>query len=155
MIWLLSFVAYRVESLRRALLGAAQRGVVVNLLLETVDSSNGGIEHDGVRSLWTADDASARVYEWPIGKRARAAKGKPGALHAKACLIDESILFVSSANMTGKAFELNMELGVVIRGGPQPPQVAEQLRWMVSDGVIRQISVPPCTPGRSFEQGNS
>ena len=136
-IWLLSFVAYRVDSLRAALVDALRRGVQVNLLLETVESSDGGIEHDGIKALRAAEWAGARVYGWPVEKRPLASNKKPAALHVKACLIDGSVLFTSSANMTGKAFELNMELGVLIRGGPQPRQVGRQLRWMVETDVIR------------------
>ena len=136
-IWLISFVAYRVDSLREALVDAVERGVQVNLLFETAESSDGGIEYDGINALRAAERAGACVYEWPVGEREVAENGKPAALHAKACLIDGTVLFTSSANMTGKAFELNMELGVLVRGGHQPKQVATQLQWMVTSSVIR------------------
>ena len=138
-IWLLSYVAYKVHEVRQALVDAVRRGVGVNLLLETVETSEGRIDHDGLVALRAAVGAGARVYEWPAENRPRASDGRRGVLHAKACLVDGAVLFTSSANMTSNAFELNMELGVLIWGGPQPRAVADQLAWLVVSKTIQLV----------------
>jgi PLD-like domain len=58
-----------------------------------------------VQLIWTGPDVSS--------------------LHAKCAVIDSNLLFLSSANLTEFAFNLNMELGVLIKGGSLP---ARQLR---------------------------
>jgi len=46
-------------------------------------------------------------------------------LHAKLAVADGESLFISSANLTNAAMQLNMELGVLICGGELPAQVVK------------------------------
>ena len=41
-------------------------------------------------------------------------------MHAKAAIADKRAALATSANLTGHALDLNMELGLIVRGGPVP-----------------------------------
>jgi len=139
-VWVVSYVAYKIPDVRKALVDAVGRGVSVMLLLETVESSGGRLSFDGLESLNAVRAAGGRVYEWPLELRSLGGSGNPGLLHAKACVVDRQRLLISSANLTENAFDLNMELGLLVSGGPQPARVADQLEWMKREGVITEIS---------------
>lgn len=49
---------------------------------------------------------------------------------------DEELLFISSANLTEYALTLNMELGVLIKGGPLPGDVAAHFNRLIEDRVL-------------------
>lgn len=137
--WLVSYVAYRVTSVRESLQAALERGVAVNLLLENRDSSQGQIDFDGLKALGDIRGRGARVLEWPLEERELGGTGKPGLLHVKACVADRCRMLVSSANLTGAAFDRNMELGLLVRGGDHPRRFTEHLEWMLREGVIRDM----------------
>jgi cardiolipin synthase A/B len=115
---IVTFAAYKIEGIRRALRATADRGVDVVLVVETDDGPGGKIEVSPLREL-VDHHSGIQVFEWPLEARPRDGNHY-GSLHAKCALADNEVLFVSSANMTGHALELNMELGVLIRGGPAP-----------------------------------
>lgn len=82
----------------------------------------------------------AETYVWPLEKRERNQKGQYGALHAKFVVADDNALFVSSANLTEYALNLNMELGVLIRGGPAPKQAARNVADLIQRSVLQRVS---------------
>ena len=49
------------------------------------------------------------------------------------------MLFVSSANLTEYALTLNMELGVLVRGGSLPPRVADHFTRLIERGVLERV----------------
>ena len=51
-------------------------------------------------------------------------------------MADEATVLVSSANLTEYALNLNMELGLLIRGGDLPGRVVGHLRRLVREGVL-------------------
>jgi phosphatidylserine/phosphatidylglycerophosphate/cardiolipin synthase-like enzyme len=59
-----------------------------------------------------------------------------GSLHAKCAVADRRVLFVSSANLTEYALKLNMELGLLVRGGDLPGRAIGHLRRLVEEGVL-------------------
>jgi phosphatidylserine/phosphatidylglycerophosphate/cardiolipin synthase-like enzyme len=59
-------------------------------------------------------------------------------LHVKCAAADGRWLFLSSANLTVYAFTPNMELGVLITGGPLPGQVERHLGRLIGTGVLRK-----------------
>ncbi len=135
-LWIVSYVAYSVSGLRDALSDALRRGVRVRLLLESRESGGGRITHDGIAALRSVVDLGAVVYGWSLEQRPKNTRGDPGALHAKFALADRTDLLVTSANLTEAAFEFNMELGVLIRGGPQPQRLAGHLAWLLESRSI-------------------
>lgn len=58
-----------------------------------------------------------------------------GSLHLKCAIADDSLLFTSSANFTGHAFDLNVEFGVLIRGGGMVKWMQRHFSELITDGV--------------------
>lgn len=89
-----------------------ERDVDVRLILETSDDSGGRV-WDAAVAFGNLPKA-VPVYRWPAANR-----GPDGAImHVKCVIKDGESILVSSANLTGAAFDRNMELGVLIEGGP-------------------------------------
>jgi phosphatidylserine/phosphatidylglycerophosphate/cardiolipin synthase-like enzyme len=136
---LISFAIYMTPHIEQALVDAAGRGVRIRIALETPSASAGRIDYDTVRSLGAAVSRSAELYTWPEAQRQRDAQGNLGALHAKCAVADRQLLFVSSANLTGYALTINVELGVLIRGGALPGDVVTQVDRLIEGGVLQRM----------------
>lgn len=54
-------------------------------------------------------------------------------------IADAHLLFVSSANLTDYALNLNMELGVLIAGGSQPQTVVAQFDALIAQGILQRV----------------
>jgi phosphatidylserine/phosphatidylglycerophosphate/cardiolipin synthase-like enzyme len=52
---------------------------------------------------------------------------------------DGEFMFLSSANLTQQAFTINMELGMLIRGGTMPSQVEQQFEYLIRNGQLRSV----------------
>lgn len=52
---------------------------------------------------------------------------------------DDDLLFITSANLTECAMNLNMGLGVLIRGGELPGQVRVHFERLIGAGMLRCI----------------
>jgi phosphatidylserine/phosphatidylglycerophosphate/cardiolipin synthase-like enzyme len=83
--------------------------------------------------------ASSTVYEWPRDRRPKHDDGRTGSLHVKCALADDDHLLISSANLTEFALNLNMELGMLVRGGDIPRRVGAHLRGLIESGVLTAI----------------
>jgi len=142
-VWLVSFAAYDVPEVKRSLERACARGVHVSLLLESKESSDGKVTFDAADVLKSVMGTGAALFEWPLANRPRNEKGMHGSLHAKSCVADRGTLLVSSANLTAHAFDLNMEFGVLVRGGDLPAQFALHLDWLVESGTIARVEFEP------------
>lgn len=133
---LVSFAAYRVADVIDELSVAVGRGVDVRLVLE-------GAEADGGTLRFAASDAFSELgrtvtfYEWPLDERPVMAAGSRAAMHAKTAIADEHTALVTSANLTGHAIEANMELGLLVHGGPVPVRLVRHFRQLMVDGVLR------------------
>jgi phosphatidylserine/phosphatidylglycerophosphate/cardiolipin synthase-like enzyme len=113
-ILLVTFAAHRVPHLCRHLETAIRRGVKLTLIVESEEESEGQLSWDAKAAFPGLPEAGAAVYYWPLAKRVRNQAGRPGKLHAKCAVVDDTAL-ISSANMTDDAFNRNMELGVLIK----------------------------------------
>jgi phosphatidylserine/phosphatidylglycerophosphate/cardiolipin synthase-like enzyme len=122
-----SFAAYKVPEVVAELKAAMARGVDVRLVLEdeVVDGAAAFAELAGSASLWV----------WPSAQRPKLAAGH-ASMHAKAAVADGRMAFVTSANLTGHAIAANMELGLVVDGGPVPRRLEAHLLRLMSDGVL-------------------
>jgi len=131
-----TYAAYDVAAVREALLAAEARGVKLNFVLESKEESGGKVTFDAALALGPLAER-ATVFVWPLEERPRDAQGRRGALHAKCAVADDEVLFVSSANLTGFALALNMELGLLISGGELPGKVAGHFGELVANGVLQ------------------
>jgi len=128
-ILLVSFAAHTLPSLARDLQAAVARGVEVDVLFETTDDSAG--------SYKSADDApfgaidGIRRLRWPLERR------DPGAvLHAKALVIDRRLALVGSANLTRRALDANLELGLVVEDAQVARTIEDHVQRLISDGIV-------------------
>lgn len=133
----MSCAAYRVAALVHALRAAAERGVDVRLVLESVVESKGKLSHDAKRVFDALGD-TVSFYVWPAELRISQGGGH-AAMHAKCAVADRGIAFVTSANLTGAAITDNMELGLVVRGGDVPRRIAKLFDALISDRVLRAL----------------
>lgn len=138
-ITLVSFAVYRIPNVARALVRAAQRGVKLTVILETPDKIDGQGEYSTIHALGWEVAASSTVYFWPKENRPVGESGKVGLLHVKCAVVDGEWLFLSSANLTQQAFTLNMELGILLRGGVEPYRVEQQFEQLIGTGQLKRV----------------
>jgi phosphatidylserine/phosphatidylglycerophosphate/cardiolipin synthase-like enzyme len=138
-ITLVSFAVYNIPNIATALVKAARRGVSITVIVETPDKLGGENEYSTLRALGAEVANCSRVYFWPKEHRRMTEANKPGLLHVKCAVADGEWLFLSSANLTQQAFTVNMELGVLVRGGTMPGRVEEQFRRLIQSGVLEPV----------------
>ncbi len=136
---IVSFVVYKIEQIRQALIRAINRGVDVSICVEDPEASAGKIDQDTIKEFGESIIQKAKVYVWPQSQRQTDGNGRYGSLHVKCAVADDNLLFISSANLTGHALSLNMELGALIRGGVLPGNVSGHFRRLIEDGVLERM----------------
>ena len=127
-LFVVSYVAYKTGLVFDALRAAAEHGVALSFLLEREQSQGGAVSIDSVEQL-RPHFPQAAFYVWDGS----------GAVHAKCAVADASVALVTSANLTGKAMNDNMELGVLVRGGPLPRKLAAFLDRLVLENIVRKL----------------
>jgi len=133
-LFIVSFVAYKADGIISALTDALLRNVQIDFLLETSKEHGGAVDIDSVAPL-KEKLPTANFYTWASKQNIEAAS-----VHAKCAVADESMALITSANLTGKAMEHNMELGVLIRDGALPKQLARHLYGLITEKIIIQRS---------------
>jgi phosphatidylserine/phosphatidylglycerophosphate/cardiolipin synthase-like enzyme len=137
-VWIVSFAAYGVQSILKALISAMDRGVVVSLVLESAEESDGKLTFDQIVNLQNSLNHRARVFVWPAEMR-QSNNGRSGTLHAKCAVVDGRQLLVSSANLTEAALQVNIELGVLLNSERHALQIQQQLKWLVESSTLRPV----------------
>lgn len=139
-ITIVSFAVYKAKSILTALEKAAKRGVEINIIIESPDASEGKIAHDTIKGLGNALKSMAKIHIWPYAKREVTPNGKYGSLHAKVAVADEDMLYISSANLTEYAMNLNMEMGILIVGGELPARVQGHFDELILEGTLSELN---------------
>lgn len=134
-LFLVSFVAYHVDSVLDALQRAIQRKVQVRVLLEQSKEHGGHVTVDSIAMLKQALPR-AQILEW---NRKDSEAARSGAVHAKCAVADGLIAFVTSANLSDAAMERNMELGILLRGGQVPSTLDRHLAALVMTKQVRAL----------------
>lgn len=138
---IVTFAAYKIPNIASALRQAAERGVKISIILESKETSAGQTAFGELKGLGASLAERTSVYVWPMHKRPKDESGHHGALHVKCAVADESVALISSANLTGHAFNLNMELGVLVRGGHIPKQVHRHMTSLVESRVLQEAFI--------------
>jgi len=138
-ITLVSFAVYRIPNISKALVRAAKRGVKLTVIVETPDKIEGQGEYSTIKALGQEVESCSAVYYWPKENRPVNENFKPGILHVKCAVADGERLFLSSANLTQQAFTINMELGMLVRGGMMPSRVEQQFVRLIQSGQLKQV----------------
>lgn len=137
---IVSFAVYKAKSIMSVLEKAAERGVEIHIIVESPDASEGKIAYDTIAALGAEVKSKAKIFIWPHAKREIGANGKYGALHAKVAVGDDDILYISSANLTEYAMNLNMEMGVLIFGGELPAQARNHFDGLITAGILSEVN---------------
>ncbi len=134
-----TYAAYEVQEVKRALAAASDRGVRVRVIAEHAKEDGGQVKFSPLPSLLEKELLDrARVFFWPPETR-RTEDGRYGSLHAKTAVADDLTMLVSSANFTGHALAINMELGVRVTGGLLPRRVREHFDELIRTGVLQRV----------------
>ena len=139
-ILLITFAAAKIERLVNELSNAKRRGVKVRLILEFEQSSEGQLSYDALKAFPESFIAGIEVYYWPVENRERNQAGRPGKLHAKMAIIDDTAL-VSSANLTDDAFNRNLEVGVMVKNAEFLIRTKNYTDSLVNDGVLIRLAL--------------
>lgn len=135
--FLVTYVFYKASSIVDALNAANRRDVKVGILLESSADHGGTVQGDSVKSIAEAVPG-ATVYVWSPSARKSVDDASSAAVHAKCVVADRRIAFITSANLTSAALERNMELGLLIRGGPVPGRLQSHLDALATTKVIER-----------------
>ena len=133
-----SFAVYRARTVAEAIVRASERGVEVCICLEAPESGSESVGYDTIQALGENVRRAASIYVWPRASRPTDPRGRAGSLHVKCAVADDSLLFITSANLTEYAMSLNMELGVLIRGGRLAEMVAMHFDRLIATGMLRK-----------------
>lgn len=135
-ILLVTFAAHKILRLTDGLARAIQRGVLVRLVLEFEESSQGQLSLDAINAFPEIIRQRSQIFYWPLEKRGLNGLGRPGKLHAKAALIDDHAV-LTSANLTDDAFTRNLELGILVSS----EELLQRIRWyfdsLSRDGILK------------------
>lgn len=140
-ILLVTFAAAKIERLTYELMNAAQRSLPIRLILEFEQSSEGQLSYDALKAFPSALTTAAEVFYWPVEKRGRNLAGRPGKLHAKLAIVDDTAL-VSSANLTDDAFNRNLEVGVMVKSPEFLMTTKSYLDTMIFSGTLKRLESP-------------
>ncbi|MFB5676434.1 DISARM system phospholipase D-like protein DrmC [Paenibacillus terreus] len=137
-LFLVSFVAYEVDSIIRALRDAMDRQVQVNVLLESSQEYGGRLDFDSVKAMRESLPL-AYIYVWNTDVKKKGYGQVGGAVHAKCLVADGKFAFITSANLSAAAMERNMELGVLVKWGTLPDQLECHLEALINTGIVELI----------------
>lgn len=137
-LFLVSFVAYEVNSIAKALRGAVRRHVQVDVLLESSTAHGGAVSFDSVKAMKDTVP-SANVFIWKTESSTTGSDWPKRSVHAKCAVADGALAFITSANLSTAAMERNMELGVLIRGGSLPENLDRHLDALVTTGIVERV----------------
>ena len=139
-ILIVSFAVYKAKIILASLEKAADRSVEITVILESPEVSEGKIAYSTIRALGAALREKSKIFVWPYTKRATTPDGKIGSLHAKIGVADGDHLYLSSANLTDYAMNINMEMGVLIHGGELPSRIEQHFAELIGDGTLAEIA---------------
>ena len=132
-LFIVSFVAYAVPTVMEALRDAQERNVILNFLLEQSQDAGGKVTTDSIANL-REKLPSAHFHIWK-----QAESDNPAAVHVKCAVADGEMAMITSANLTGKAMNDNMELGILLNGGSVPKQLSSHLHALVTEHIIYEV----------------
>ena len=137
-VFIVSYVSFNLPEVDESIRHALKRNVQVNLLLETTDKRNNDrFLSDATRYL--ENFTGINVFQWPTENRPPVGQSV-ASVHAKCAVADGREAFVTSANLTEAAMDKNIELGLLVTGGPIPKEISNHLFSLVDQNVIVPLS---------------
>jgi len=139
-ILIVSFAVFRAKTILKALEKAADRGVEITIILESPEVSEGRIAYNTIRALGVSLRERSKIYIWPISKREITSDGKTGSLHAKIGVADGTQFYISSANLTDYAMNINMEMGVLIKDIDLASKIEQHFNGLIMNGTLAELA---------------
>ena len=136
-LFIVSFVAYEIETVTKAMRDAIGKNVKINLLLELSYDQGGKVGQDSIKMMRRLFP-SANIYSWST-KGKTDPKQHIGSIHAKCAIADSEIAFITSANLTTAAMERNIELGVLMKGGKVPLELQKHFDSLILAGIFEIV----------------
>lgn len=130
---LVSFSAFPIPGLVDALFAACSRGVTVRLILESKLQSGGRLTVDAA-TPFAALRGLAQFYVWPIDRRPEGAS-----MHAKVAVADGREALVTSANLTERGVDTNLELGTYFEDNDIPAEIERRFDQLVESGTLEAV----------------
>jgi len=130
-----SFAVYKAQPIIEAIENAILRNVKVIICLEDSNGTQGKLSYSGLHAFSESIFKLASFYTWPIENRPHSVDGKFGSLHAKIAVADQEKVFISSANLTDYAMDLNMEMGVLI----EDTVIGTEISDLFNDLIVNSI----------------
>ena len=118
---------------------AISRGVEVSLIIETDTVGKIGEGHSLLCSFGDIVGQQASFFYWPFESRRKDSNNRVGSLHVKCAVGDKRNLLLSSANLTGFAFNMNMEMGILIRNEELATKAQCHFKYLINDGTIAPL----------------
>jgi phosphatidylserine/phosphatidylglycerophosphate/cardiolipin synthase-like enzyme len=126
-----AYALYMCQDLKNALTAAIARGVTVTVLAEDpADNKN----YSGGPMAALAGIAADRL-RWPGDKR----PAGNTSLHAKIAIADRNTVLLTSANLTSKAANDNLEAGLLIKGGDLGERLSRHIDDLRSNGILQPV----------------
>lgn len=110
-----TFVISHIDELQPLFESAVNRGVRIRLLVDRASLKS----DDGRKALQNIAQVSDKVEI-----RVWNGSEQESTLHAKFLVVDNSSVFLTSANITGRALTNNVELGVILKSKPSTRSIA-------------------------------
>ena len=132
---IVSFAAHGVTEIVTKLTATADRGVRVDLVLETSVTAGGTLDGPGAAATFQAlhGREGVRFWHWPQARRPALGRSR-AALHAKLIAADERTALLGSANLTDRALKENLEIGVVLREPAAVRSLVRHFRSLMRPG---------------------
>lgn len=131
-----SFGVFPVSRIGEGLRAAAARGVAVRVILGDRPADADWLDWRNQQAFGRALPENFVLYHWPLESRLRDNAGNQGLMHVKCAVADGEHLFLTSANLSGNAMSINMELGVCIHGGTLSRQVERHFDDLIARGTL-------------------
>lgn len=130
----MTYAARPYPALTRALAAAAERGVRIHVVVETLAGAKGLLTGREPAEAFTSVPGLS-LWHW-----ARNSDDHPHSRqHAKLAVADRRTLFLGSANLTESAARRNIEAGVLVSGGEAPRRAAEHMVELQRLGILRPL----------------
>lgn len=130
---IMTYSARPYKPVRVALAAALQRGVRVDVVVETLAGAGSALSGSEPAAAFSGLPGLT-LWHWPKSSRGT----ESAKMHAKVAIADGRSMLVSSANLTQSGVHDSLEAGVLVRGGTAPLRALEYVR----DLQVRSLLVP-------------
>ena len=89
--------------------------------------------------FWSTDWPGASRPSVYFDPRSLEIEGPAGVLHAKALVVDNEIVFVTSANLTEAALDRNIEVGLLVRDSALAASLSSHFQGLIDRGLLHPL----------------